>query len=574
MQYPDRLNPDLLERIPLGARVVVDVGCATGALGAEYKRRNPGARVIGIERDKMAAKLAASRLDTVHIADLDEDVASLRVEIENGSVDCLIYGDVLEHLRDPWNVLAHHAAWLSPGGVVLICMPNAEHWSFAERLLRGTWDYEEQGLFDSTHLRWFTADTVRFMLRRSSLTPVDVIPRIFDRAAAESFVDAMSPALRHLGINRDAYLQRAAPIQHVWRATRQPSTPRLHIVSTMLNPVGGVSHVRVMEPMQALAADPSLLTDVIGVLDPPPDTAGAPRIFIFHRPLLAGDHGLERVRALLDQGWLVLCEFDDHPDYIPVLQRSDIQNFRAVHAIQTSTQPLADVLRRQNPEIAVFPNAVMRLPDIRNHMTPDRTTLFFAGLNRENEWPPYLQALNNVAARAGGRLHFQIVNDRGLFDALQTPYKSYTPLCDYETYQSLLGASEISFMPLLDTPFNRCKSDLKFIEAAAHRVVALASPIVYGASIEDGQTGVLFRDAQELEQRLSRLVANPDIGRGIGDAARAFVEKGRMLAHQVAQRSQWYHSLWARREELHQALLVRVPELASPKMHAAFSMAD
>jgi SAM-dependent methyltransferase len=562
MQYPDRLNPDLLDRIPLDAQLVLDVGCGSGALGAEYKRRNPAACVLGIEQDESAARIAASRLDRVFVVDLDADSGFPIDEIQNNSVDCLIYGDVLEHLHNPWTILEKHSAWLSPKGIVLICVPNVEHWSFTERILRGTWDYEDQGLFDSTHVRWFSSEMVRRVLRQTGLVPIDVIPRIFDAAASENFVEAMAPALHSLGIDRQAYSRRAAPIQHVWRATRQMAGPPLHLVSTMLNPVGGVSHVRVMEPMQAMTADATLVPSVIGVLDTAPDTCGEPRIFIFHRPLLAGDHGLTRVRALLEQGWLVVCEFDDHPDYIPVLQRPDIQNFRAVHAIQTSTEPLAHVLRRQNPEVMVFPNAVVRLPDTRNHVSPDYITLFFAGLNRENEWPPYLQALNGVAARAGSRLHFQIVNDRGLFEALQTPHKSYTPLCDYETYQNLLGFSEISFMPLLDTPFNRCKSDLKFIEAAAHRVVALASPIVYGDSIQDGQTGVLFRDANELEQRLSRLVANPDVTRGIGDGARAFVEDNRMLAYQVAHRSRWYHSLWARREELNHALLARIPELA------------
>ena len=136
------------------------------------------------------------------------------------------------------------------------------------------------------------------------------------------------------------------------------------------------------------------------------------------------------------------------------------------------------------------------------------------------------------------------------------------PLCGYDTYQALLAGSEISFMPLLDTPFNRCKSDLKFIEAAAHRVTALASDVVYGDAIADGRTGVLFRSPEELEQRLLRLVANPDVTRTIGDAARAYVVRERMLAYQIADRAAWYHDLWARREELHAALLARVPELA------------
>lgn len=561
MRYPDLLNPDLLDRIPLAAGVVLDVGCGTGALGAEYKRRNPKARYVGIEQDESAARVAATRLDKVLIVNLD-DWGCLDEEIPEKSVDCLIYGDVLEHLKDPWAVFARQSAWLSPNGIVLICMPNIEHWSFVERLLRGTWDYESQGLFDSTHLRWFSADTFRRVLRKLSLNPVDVVPRVFDASASEGFVEAIAPGLEALGIDREAYLHRAAPIQHVWRATGKMARQRLHLVSTMLNPVGGVSHVRVVEPMQALATDISLIPNVIGVVDPPPDAADAPRIFIFHRPLLAGDYGLTRVRALIEQGWLVVCEFDDHPDYIPVLQRPDVQNFRAVHAIQTSTNPLADVLRLQNPEVAVFPNTILRLPETQNHLNQDHITLFFAGLNRENDWPPFIQALNLAAARAGSRLHFQIVNDRGLFDALETPHKSFTPLCDYETYQNLLGASEISFMPLLDTPFNRCKSDLKFIEAASRRVVALASPTVYGESIKDGETGIVFRDPSELEHRLSRLVANPDVTRGIGNKARAFIAQNRMAAYQVEQRSKWYHSLWSRRVELHDSLLSRIPELA------------
>ena len=351
------------------------------------------------------------------------------------------------------------------------------------------------------------------------------------------------------------------PLQHVWRARRQ-AVAQLPLVSTMLSPVGGVSHVRVTEPMHALAAEPTLLPRVINHGEAEVSDTDPPGIFIFHRPLLAGEAGFARVRTLLARGWLVLCEFDDHPDYIPVLQRPDVLNFRAVHAVQTSTGPLAEVLRRDNPETRVFPNGVARLPDITNHGTPGRITMLFAGLNRENEWPPYLDALNGAVGKAGERLHVVIVNDRGLFEQLTTPHKTFVPLCSYDTYQALLAASEISFMPLLDTPFNRCKSDLKFIEAAAYRVAALASATVYDQTIVDGETGVLFRSPEELQQRLLRLVANPEITAAIGDAARAYVARERMLAYQIADRVAWYHDLWARREALNRALLARVPELA------------
>jgi len=559
--YPDVLNPDLLERIPLDARVILDVGCATGALGAEYKRRNPVCRYLGIESDATAARLAATRLDEVATS----DVEAKPFPFGPGPFDCIVYGDVLEHMRDPWALLRRHAAALSENGVVLICMPNAEHWSFAERLLRGTWDYEPIGLFDRTHLRWFTWETTHRALAAAGLVPVDVAPRIFGREAGEAFVQAMEPALAALGIDREGYRGRALPLQHVWRAARRPPAI-LHLRSTMLDHVGGVSHVRVVQPMRALATAPGVITEVVTEGQPlaPPTDDGAPRLFIFHRPLLAGAGGLEQVRGLIARGWMVLCEFDDHPGFMRAMQRDDVHNFSAVHAVQTSTEPLAAVLRQTNPEVAVFTNAIVRLPDVRNYADPNRLTLFFAGLNREDDWPPFLEALNGVAALAGERLQFCIVADNGLFEALQTPHKRFVPLCDYETYQDLLAGSEISFMPLRDNAFNRCKSDLKFIEAAAHRVTALASPVVYAGSVEDGRTGLLFRDAAELQMRLLHLLADPARGRAIGDAARAMVARQRMLGRQVPQRLAWYRSLWARRDELHRALLERVPELARP----------
>ena len=559
--YPDQANPDLLARIPLSARYVLDVGCGTAALAREYRNRNPRAVLMGIENEPGAAAVAAERLDRLFLADLETDPTPFATELPRSGFDCIVYGDILEHLRDPWTVLSRQVEALADGGVVVVCMPNLEHWQFVERLLRGTWSYQDSGLMDRTHLRWFTPESTRLALLEAGLQPLDVTPRRFDRGEAAAFTSLLRPALENIGVDPEEYLARATPLQHVWRAQRQTSGS-IAVVSSMLSPVGGVSDVRVIEPMRALASEPGMIAQVVNTGDVPEMPTGLPRIYVLHRPLMAGAEGLQAARTLLQHGWLTVCEFDDHPDYIPVLQRPDVWNFRAVHAIQTSTEPLAEVLRPQNPEVVVFPNGLAQLAEPQNHVVPTRQTLFFGGLNREQDWPPLLGALNAAAVRAGDRLHFRIVNDRGLFEALQTPFKEFYPLCDYATYQHLLARCEISFMPLADTPFNRCKSDLKFLEAAAHRVTALASHVVYGASIEDGRTGLLFRSPDELQQRLLRLVANPETARSMGEAARAHVAGSRMLAYQTARRAAWYRSLWARREELHRALLARVPELA------------
>ncbi len=558
MPYPDIANPDLLSRIPLSAARVLDVGCNTGALGRDYQKRNPGAQFYGIEQDPVAAGIAAARLHDVAVSDIEAP----GTPFGESRFDCIIYGDVLEHLRDPWAVLRRHTAWLNQDGIMLVCIPNVEHWSFAQRLLTGGFRYEPHGLFDVTHLRWFSLNTMLDALRRAGLHVQDVAARVFDAEQAEAFANTIAPALNALGVDRSAYLSHARPLQYVLRACLNPPA-RLRIAATMLAPVGGISEVRVREPLRALATLPGVETLIAHNQEIPLVHEEIPRILILHRPLLKNAEGLAYIRNCLSQDTVIVCEFDDHPDFIPVLQDGIIQNFRAVHAVQTSTEALADVLRRDNAEIAVFPNAISELPEIRNFRDPAKLRLFFGGINREADWPPYIAALNHAAAQLGDRLAFEIVHDRGMFDALQTPHKKFTPLCDYDTYKSLLGSCELCFIPLQDTPFNHCKSDLKFIEAASYRVTALASHIAYAETVAHGSRGFVFHNNDELRDLLFHLVENPAIARQAADAARQYVQRHRMAAHQVARRAAWYRSLWARRADLTAALLARVPELAT-----------
>jgi SAM-dependent methyltransferase len=556
--YPDHANHDLLERIPLSASVVLDVGCHTGALGAGYRRFNPRARLLGIDKDPVAAELAAQRLDQVAVADVELDPMPFTLD---RPIDCIVYGDVLEHLRDPWPVLRRHAEALSDDGTMLICVPNLLHWSFADRLLRGTWRYEPAGLLDETHLRWYTIDTMREGLEAAGLVPFDVMPRVFDPAGVQQFATAIAPALVALGV----YAQRAAPLQYIWRALKRPRQ-LMAVAANMLQPVGGVSHVRVVYPMQALRTDPTVLTHYVTAGEIKVPGGDTPRIFVLHRPKLIGEQGAMVIRNLLADGWVVVTEFDDHPDHFGMLDDNDELSFAGVHAVQTSTPALAAILRARNPEVMVFPNMIRALPDVRNFLDPQALTLFFGALNRERDWVSLMPVLNEVAEKAGDRLRFCVVHDQGFFEALHTPHKQFTPTCDYDTYMALLAQCEISLMPLDDTPFNRAKSDLKFIEAGACRVAALAGHIVYADSIEDGHTGLLFRDADELRERLLRLVAMPDLARSLGEAARHYVASERMLAYQVAPRIAWYRSLWSRREELNNALYARtmqVPRLAA-----------
>ena len=543
MLFPPEAS-DLLRRIPLSARTILDVGCGDGTLLGAYRPLNPKARLLGLDLDPNAASLAAARLDEV--AATDAEAGALPFDLPDG-IDCIIYDGILEHLRDPWALIRRHAEVLSPDGIMLICVPNAEYWRFADQLLRGS--RQREGLADSAGQHLFSLESMREQLARTGLTLCDTMVREPDGEAAATFVDSLAPGLEGLGVNPAEYAKRASASHLIWRVSKEPR-PRLILSGTMLDPVGGVSHVRVVYPLQAIGTDPMVTAGVTDRVAGGPSDDGVPRIFVLHRPALFGEKGHETLRVLTKAGFLVVTDFDDLPDHFDMMRMGGALSFYGAHAVQTSTIAMAEALRRFNPEIAVFPNAVGALPEVSNFADPKAMTLFFGALNRERDWAPLMPALNAVAGLAGERLKFQVVHDQAFFEALDTPHKSFTATCNYDTYLRLLGGSEISFMPLADTPFSRAKSDLKFIEAGSCRTVVLASSVVYGDSIEDGRTGLLFRDSVEFHARLLRLVAMPELARALGDAARRYVAEERMLAYQVAPRIAWYRSLWARREAL------------------------
>lgn len=214
--YGAMANPDLLARMPPGAGSVLDVGCGAGGLGRGLRAAGFAGRLIGIEPDPALAAHAVAHYDEVLRIDVEQEGAPL----PPGQLDVLVYGDVLEHLRDPWGVLKRDAMLLAPGGTLLVCVPNLEHWSFAARLLAGQWRYEEMGLFDRTHLRWFTRRGMQEAIEAAGLQPVECAPRIFDRDRALAFAQALLPGLKAIGVDPNDWLRRSLPLQHVWRAVK------------------------------------------------------------------------------------------------------------------------------------------------------------------------------------------------------------------------------------------------------------------------------------------------------------------------------------------------------------------
>ena len=162
-EYYQGIRDDIITIVPDNIRSILDVGCAFGITGERLKKRPGIKEIVGIEQDRGAYEEARKRLDKVFLG----DVQDIDLPYKDGHFDCIIYGDVLEHLVDPWSVLKKHRRFLKDDGIVIASVPNIRHYRIISRLLQNRWDYEERGILDYTHLRFFTLKSLKEMFFES-----------------------------------------------------------------------------------------------------------------------------------------------------------------------------------------------------------------------------------------------------------------------------------------------------------------------------------------------------------------------------------------------------------------------
>jgi len=147
---------------------LLDVGSADGYLAEILSAR--GYEVTCLEGDPDLARRAAGKCRRVVVADLDHEVPQL-----DGPYDVIVYGDVLEHLRDPLRVFSALNRYLARDGRVCVSVANVAHLWVRIWLLLGRFDYTERGLLDRTHLRFFTLRTFRRFLREAEMEVIDLV---------------------------------------------------------------------------------------------------------------------------------------------------------------------------------------------------------------------------------------------------------------------------------------------------------------------------------------------------------------------------------------------------------------
>lgn len=195
----------VLARVPAGSRVL-EVGAHTGFFSAALRAQ--GCRVTALEVDPRAAGHAADHADRVVVGDVEDPAVRARLD---GPFDVVLFMHVLEHLVDPWHVLRALRGPVAPAGKTIVLLPNVACWRVRKALFTGgAFEYEETGILDRTHLRFFTLDSGRALLEESGYTVTSWEP-----------VDTCVPLERRLSGVPVARL--FAPRWRRWLAARHPN---------------------------------------------------------------------------------------------------------------------------------------------------------------------------------------------------------------------------------------------------------------------------------------------------------------------------------------------------------------
>lgn len=213
------LNTQLFSLIPKNVKKIVEVGAAAGSMVTAYKKIVPNSYYIGIENFEEYYIRLKEICDEVYLANI-EDCEEIWPYIADS--DCWIFGDVLEHLYDPWKLLKKIRKTIPLDGHICCSLPNAQHWSIQAKLNMGGFRYEDAGLLDRTHIRWFTRTTMIELFEEAGFKIVDMLAKVIDNSSAEKYLEAIGDFAELSNYSRELAMKEAIVFQYVFRAVPDP----------------------------------------------------------------------------------------------------------------------------------------------------------------------------------------------------------------------------------------------------------------------------------------------------------------------------------------------------------------
>lgn len=503
------------ERFAGRAGSVLEVGCNTGYFGAALRRS--GHTVFGIEMSAAAAEQARQCLNEVFAGTVEEFLAD--VSYKDRHFDCIVFGDVLEHLRDPLEILLSLCERLNAGGVVVASVPNITHAAVRAMLMGDRWQYAERGILDETHLRFFDKTAfVRLLdsagLKIEALATVRIPPEAtgvrYDPEVliniATDICDVGAEVFQYVAVagaghGNETFLSHPLRVLILW-----PNGPW---------PLGDI---RLWNPLMAWSERYGGEVRARSMSDFRASDISWAQVIVVQRESSA--HLLYLVGNWRSQGKAVVFDIDDLLIAVPEFLQSSYhyrtvrplieKALRRVNMVTTTTARLATELSAYAAQATVIPNCSMYWPDIskNNQITAGAVKLLVASTDtvRVHFVVPALRRMMEDTAL---NVELVAIGPTGKFLQAAGLRVTLVPTMPYSEFLAFVATQKnaIGIIPLDDSRFSACKSAIKFIDYASCGVPSVCSDVPpYSDVVTNDVNGVLVpNDENSWYEQIKRL---------------------------------------------------------------------
>jgi 2-polyprenyl-3-methyl-5-hydroxy-6-metoxy-1,4-benzoquinol methylase len=192
VNYYSHIRDEIERLLPHNVERILEVGCGRGETLAWIKRCKGAQFACGIELVSDYAAEAAQKIDWVATGNFE----TLALPPEMIDFDVILCLDVLEHFVDPWESIRRLDLLLRPGGVLIASIPNVRYFRVVLALLfQGRWDYEDSGILDRTHLRFFTRSTALELIQSSGLRLTEIRSTGLEKGRKTRYLNMMTFSL-------------------------------------------------------------------------------------------------------------------------------------------------------------------------------------------------------------------------------------------------------------------------------------------------------------------------------------------------------------------------------------------
>ncbi len=514
-------------------RRVLEVGCASGYFGETL--RDHGYTVWGIEHDPAAAALARTRLDQVF-----EGPVEIFLDARDAGdqrFDCIVFGDVLEHLADPVTVLRRCRSILAPGGMVVASIPNVAHVAVRAMLLEGRWDYSDLGIMDRTHLRFFARSTLveLFSSAGLALRRLEYVELPAAQTGIPSAVQtgkAIAPLCRDDTALAFQYVVAARPVDDA-PAANQPYLldGNFRVLCALPLPDSSLAAVRLRAPLTAWRSRHGGQLRLVPLFDVSDQDLEWADVVIVQR--LADESVHELVESIQSRGIPVIFDIDDFlldvPPFLASAEychrnRGHLQAIlRCADAVTVSTERLRQALAPYSRHLFVIPNCTENHRPPVNHRDGDAVSLLVASSDsvRVDFLVP---ALKRVCSEFGDGVRIVAIGPPG--EALQAAGVpvAHIGMLPYEDFQKFISTqhNSIGLIPLDDSHFSSCKSAIKYVDYALAGIPVVCSNVSpYADVVEHGANGLLVANEEDATvAALRELIGSAALRRRLAEEAR------------------------------------------------------